>query len=111
MGSTNIDIAFQSLIKRRLTKIKVPPAEAAHDPDWAHNIAWEMTRGAFQDFKCGFGTLEGTHNTFKIEIPRLPRGKSVPEASISFPEAGIEKRKMKFARYSGVPPPVPCHDC
>ena len=91
----NIDRAFKDLVKGRLEKItsKVP-ALSEDDPDWAENTAWEMAQGAFQAFKCGFGTLEGTHPKFRIKIPDFPKGDKY-----KFPKVNIEKQHMSFKQY------------
>ncbi|KAL8744638.1 MAG: hypothetical protein Q9190_003143 [Brigantiaea leucoxantha] len=67
------------------------PTIADDDPDWAKKTAWDMSQGDFQYYKCAFGTVEGTHEKFKIKIPDFP-------TSRDFPDACIEKKHMTFTR-------------
>lgn len=92
VGSVNIDRAFVKIVKERLQKAeKVVPSLSDDNPDWAHQTAWEMAQGAFQYHKCAFGTIEGTHEKFKIKIPDFGTNRNLPAAF-------IEKKHMLFTR-------------
>lgn len=92
VGSVKIDRAFVKLVMERLEKAeKIVPGLSEDDQDWAHRTAWEMAQGDFQYYKCAFGTVEGTHEKFRIKIPDFPTNRNLPEAF-------IEKKHMLFTR-------------
>ena len=92
VGSVKIDWAFVQLVKGRLEKAnELIPSLSEDDPEWAHRTAWEMAQGDFQYYKCAFGTIEGTHEKFRIKIPDFSTARNLPEAS-------VEKKHMLFTR-------------
>lgn len=92
VGSVQIDNAFVKIVKERLEKAeKQVPSLSDNNPDWARRTAWEMSQGAFQYYKCAFGTIEGTHEKFKIKIPDF-------SSNCSLPEAFVERKHMLFTR-------------
>ncbi|KAL8822328.1 MAG: hypothetical protein Q9191_006937 [Dirinaria sp. TL-2023a] len=92
IGSVNIDKRFIELVSGRLSKaLEKVPSLADDEPQWAEDTAWEMAQGEFQYHKCAFGTIEGTHEKFRIKIPDFPSSKNIPDAF-------IEKKHMLFTR-------------
>ena len=64
-----IDKAFQTWARERLIDLKKEfPKETKRVSNFA---IVEMTRGAFEDFKCAFGTKLGNLKTYKVPIPGL----------------------------------------